>query len=148
MRISGRNTGVSLEDAFWEAFGEIAISKGTTRPELLAKIDKERSAANLSSAVRLFILAHYRRGGQIAPKILSENQRGPSPISKRSIKIAGHPTSVSLEPAFWDALKEIAAARELTINELVAMIDKGRQSGNLSSAIRVFVLAYYRDQRS
>lgn len=60
-------------------------------------------------------------------------------LKKRSILIAGHATSVSLEPEFWDALKEIAEDRALSLNQLVAGIDQGR-SGNLSSAVRVFVL--------
>ena len=63
-----------------------------------------------------------------------------SSIRKRSVTIAGHSTSVSLEAAFWDALKHIAAARDVSINTLIELIDEGR-SGNLSSAIRVFVLA-------
>ena len=64
---------------------------------------------------------------------------GETIIKKRSVIIAGHKTSVSLEAAFWDALKGIARARGCTINDLVAEIDGGR-TGNLSSAIRVFVL--------
>ncbi len=60
-------------------------------------------------------------------------------LKKRSIVIAGHATSVTLEPPFWDALKAIAQDRGLSLNQLVAEIDLGRQ-GNLSSAIRVFVL--------
>lgn len=67
-----------------------------------------------------------------------------SPVVKRSIVIAGHKTSVSLEDAFWDALKEIAAARRLTLSDLVATIDSSRTQGNLSSAIRLFVLDHYR----
>jgi len=63
-----------------------------------------------------------------------------SSIRKRSVTIAGHSTSVSLEAAFWDALKHIAAARDVSINALIETIDEGR-TGNLSSAIRVFVLA-------
>ncbi|WP_051513194.1 ribbon-helix-helix domain-containing protein [Skermanella stibiiresistens] len=63
-----------------------------------------------------------------------------SAIRKRSVTIAGHPTSVSLEAAFWDALKDIAAARGVSINALIEAIDEGR-GGNLSSAIRVFILA-------
>jgi predicted DNA-binding ribbon-helix-helix protein len=59
---------------------------------------------------------------------------------KRSIMIAGHPTSVSLEPPFWEALKRIAAARGQSLSALVEEIDRER-TGNLSSAIRVFVLA-------
>jgi len=60
-------------------------------------------------------------------------------IVKRSVRIAGHPTSVSLEAAFWQALCDIAAARRVSVNVLLAAIDAGR-NGNLSSAIRLFVL--------
>jgi predicted DNA-binding ribbon-helix-helix protein len=69
-----------------------------------------------------------------------------SPVVKRSIVIAGHKTSVSLEDAFWRALKEIAGGRTLTLSDLVASIDSERQHGNLSSAIRLFVLDHYRSQ--
>lgn len=64
-------------------------------------------------------------------------------LKKRSLLIAGHATSVTMEPEFWDALKDIAEARGQSINQLVAEIDQGRD-GNLSSAIRVFVLGEYR----
>ena len=67
-----------------------------------------------------------------------------SPVVKRSIVIAGHKTSVSLEDAFWDALKEIAARRKITLSDLVASIDSSRTQGNLSSAIRLFVLDHFR----
>jgi predicted DNA-binding ribbon-helix-helix protein len=67
-----------------------------------------------------------------------------SPVVKRSIVVAGHKTSVSLEEAFWRGLKEIASARHLTLSATVASIDSERTNGNLSSAIRLFVLAYYR----
>jgi predicted DNA-binding ribbon-helix-helix protein len=67
-----------------------------------------------------------------------------SPVVKRSIVIAGHKTSVSLEDAFWVGLKEIAAKRDLTLSDMVAAIDQDRRHGNLSSAIRLFVLDYYR----
>jgi predicted DNA-binding ribbon-helix-helix protein len=60
-------------------------------------------------------------------------------IVKRSVRIAGHATSISLEAAFWQGLCAIAAARHVSVNALVAMIDATR-SGNLSSAIRLFVL--------
>jgi len=69
-----------------------------------------------------------------------------SPVVKRSIVIAGHKTSVSLEDAFWQGLKEIATGRELTLSDLVATIDTDRHGGNLSSAIRLFVLDYYRER--
>jgi len=68
-------------------------------------------------------------------------------VSKRSIIIAGHRTSVSLEDAFWKSLKEIAVERGMTTKELVAAIDSDGEHGNLSSAIRLFVLGVYRDQR-
>jgi len=60
-------------------------------------------------------------------------------LRRRSVTIAGHRTSVSLEDPFWDQLKGIAAERNLSIANIVAEVDKGRQS-NLSSALRVFVL--------
>jgi predicted DNA-binding ribbon-helix-helix protein len=69
-----------------------------------------------------------------------------SPVIKRSIVIAGHKTSVSLEDAFWQGLKDIAAARDMTLSELVATIDTDRRHGNLSSGIRLFVLDHYRSQ--
>jgi predicted DNA-binding ribbon-helix-helix protein len=69
-----------------------------------------------------------------------------SPVVKRSIVIAGHKTSVSLEDAFWKGLKEIAGDRNVTLSDLVATIDTDRRQGNLSSAIRLFVLDHYRAQ--
>jgi predicted DNA-binding ribbon-helix-helix protein len=71
-----------------------------------------------------------------------------SPVIKRSIVIGGHKTSVSLEDAFWQGLKEIAGGRDVTLSDLVATIDTERQHGNLSSAIRLFVLDFYRNQLS
>ena len=67
-----------------------------------------------------------------------------SPVVKRSIVVAGHKTSVSLEEAFWTGMKEISAFRNMTLSELVGEIDGKRQQGNLSSAIRLFVLDYFR----
>ncbi len=69
-----------------------------------------------------------------------------SPVIKRSIVIAGHKTSVSLEDAFWKGLKDIADDRNVTLSDLVSSIDTDRQHGNLSSAIRLFVLDFYRRQ--
>ncbi len=62
-------------------------------------------------------------------------------IVKRSIMIAGHRTSISLEEPFWDALKRLAADRGMSAAALIAEIDQGRQRQNLSSAIRVRILA-------
>ena len=64
-------------------------------------------------------------------------------IRKRSILIAGHSTSVSLEDGFWEELKIIAAARGQSLNQLTAEIDAAR-TGNLSSALRIFVLSELR----
>jgi predicted DNA-binding ribbon-helix-helix protein len=69
-----------------------------------------------------------------------------SAVVKRSIVIAGHKTSVSLEDPFWQGLREIAGGRNMTLSEVVASIDTDRHEGNLSSAIRLFVLDYYRGQ--
>jgi predicted DNA-binding ribbon-helix-helix protein len=69
-----------------------------------------------------------------------------SPVVKRSIVIEGHKTSVSLEDPFWRGLKLIATNRGVTLSALVASIDAGRQQGNLSSALRLFVLDFYRGQ--
>ena len=68
-------------------------------------------------------------------------------FGKRAVTIAGRATSVSLEDAFWQSLKEIASERDMTRSELVASIDAERRRGsNLSSAIRLFVLDFYRQQ--
>ena len=64
-------------------------------------------------------------------------------LRKRSVLVAGHKTSVSLEAEFWDELRAIATARGLSLNALIAEIDQSR-GGNLSSAIRLYVLAWLR----
>ena len=66
------------------------------------------------------------------------------PERKRSLSIAGHRTSISLEAPFWEALKEIAAAEKRPIASLVVEVDSGRGELNLSSALRLRVLAHYR----
>ena len=60
-------------------------------------------------------------------------------LAKHSVDIDGHRTSISIETPFWDGLRDIARAKNLSLNQLIAAIDKDR-SGNLSSAIRLFVL--------
>ena len=67
-----------------------------------------------------------------------------SAIAKRSVVIAGHKTSISLEDAFWECLRRIANERGQTLSALVASIDEDRRRANLSSAIRLFVLGFYR----
>ena len=69
----------------------------------------------------------------------------PQDLRKRSVLVAGHKTSVSLEGAFWNALGDIATARGISINRLITEIDAGR-TGNLSSAIRVYVLERLRER--
>jgi predicted DNA-binding ribbon-helix-helix protein len=64
-------------------------------------------------------------------------------IVKRSIVLAGHKTSISLEEPFYQALKDIAASRRVTLREVIDSIDNDRVHGNLSSAIRLFVLNHY-----
>ncbi len=69
-------------------------------------------------------------------------------MQKRSLKIAGHATSVALEPEFWHALKEIAVVQEISLSALIASIDQQRlaaESCNLASQLRVFVLRYYQN---
>jgi predicted DNA-binding ribbon-helix-helix protein len=69
-----------------------------------------------------------------------------SAIIKRSIVIGGHKTSVSLEDAFWQSLKEIARGRAETLSEMVGNIDAARNQRNLSSTLRLFVLDHFRVQ--
>ena len=65
-------------------------------------------------------------------------------IKKRSIKIAGHATSVSLEKEFWSSLNDIAHARNQSLAQLVGDIDTTQRNGGLSSRLRLFVLDYYK----
>ena len=67
-------------------------------------------------------------------------------VVKRSIVVSGHKTSVTLEDAFWSGIKEIASGRNITLSDLVTAIDSDQRQGNLSSAIRLFVLDFYRSQ--
>jgi predicted DNA-binding ribbon-helix-helix protein len=69
-----------------------------------------------------------------------------SPVVKRSVVVGGHKTSVSLEEAFWSSMKEISVERAMTLSELVGEVDAARQQGNLSSAIRLFVLDHFRSR--
>jgi predicted DNA-binding ribbon-helix-helix protein len=67
-------------------------------------------------------------------------------VVKRSVVVADHKTSVSVEDAFWNGLKEIARGRNISLSELIEAIDSERRHGNLSSAIRLFVLDFYRNR--
>jgi predicted DNA-binding ribbon-helix-helix protein len=66
-----------------------------------------------------------------------------SAIEKRSLIINSHKTSISLEEEFWTGLKEIARLRGLTPTQMIREIDRLREIGNLSSAVRLFVLDHY-----
>ena len=67
-------------------------------------------------------------------------------MKKRSVRIAGHPTSISMEEEFWVALQRIAQRRNVSISQIIADIDETRGSSNLSSAIRLFVLKDLQDK--
>ena len=71
-------------------------------------------------------------------------QKMSSPVLKRSVVLSGHKTSISLEEPFWQALREIAAEREMTTSALLNSIASKRGESNLSSAVRVFVLEHFR----
>jgi len=77
---------------------------------------------------------------------MGHGARRSSVIKKRSISIASHKTSITLEDEFWASLKAIAQDRNQTIAQLIASIDSNRELANLSSALRMFVLRYYRNQ--
>ena len=67
-----------------------------------------------------------------------------SSLALRNIVVGGHRTSVRLEPTMWDALREIARRQQLTIGELITKIDRERSASSLTSAIRVYVVDFYR----
>ena len=69
-----------------------------------------------------------------------------STVVSHTIVLAGHKTSVSLEEAFWEGLKDIAKDQRKSLSELVGVIDTDRKDGNLSSALRLFVLSHYQAQ--
>ena len=75
---------------------------------------------------------------------MQENAK--SAVTKRSVVIGGHKTSVSLEEPFWTEVRSIANAEQITVSSLLRRIDRERSNANLSSAIRVFVLEHVRDR--
>jgi predicted DNA-binding ribbon-helix-helix protein len=79
----------------------------------------------------------------------SKGPRGKSLVIRRNVRIDGHLTTLSLEDAFWNAFKEIAAPQGIPVSRLIAAVDSERherQYANLLSAIRLFVLDYYRSR--
>jgi predicted DNA-binding ribbon-helix-helix protein len=85
-------------------------------------------------------------GLRLPPGHMGRRALQASGIRKHSIVLAGRKTSVSLEEEFWKSLRAIAWGRRETLSDLLAKIDADRQSANLSSAIRMFVLRCYRDE--
>ena len=92
--IAGHKTSVSLEDAFWKALHEIAVERGTSLTDLLASIDGQREHDNMSSAIRLFILDHYRK--RLAEEITA---RGPSRQATDETRQAARPLRRRKGPA-------------------------------------------------
>ena len=70
---------------------------------------------------------------------------GTNGLKKRSVRIGGHDTSITLEEPFWNALRDIAAAQNVSVNALISEIDENR-NGNLSSALRVYILQHLQDE--
>ena len=71
---------------------------------------------------------------------------GKSAVTKRSVVIGGHKTSVSLEEPFWSEVRAIAESEQITVSNLLRRIDRERSNANLSSAIRVYVLEHVREK--
>jgi len=67
-------------------------------------------------------------------------------VEKRSLSIAGHRTSIALEPEFWAGLEAMSTERDLPLTALIRSIDEARQSPNLSSAVRIAVLRWYQER--
>jgi predicted DNA-binding ribbon-helix-helix protein len=76
-----------------------------------------------------------------------KSPKGKSLVEKRSIVIGGRKTSVSLEEDFWEGLKEIADESGTTVSDVVQSVKTNRRKGNLSSAVRVFILRYYQGRK-
>jgi predicted DNA-binding ribbon-helix-helix protein len=69
----------------------------------------------------------------------------PSSLTIRNVVVAGHRTSVRLEPVMWDALRDIARKRDMAVNDLVTEIDRQRGAPSLTAAIRVYIVDFYRE---
>ncbi|MGB8640379.1 MAG: ribbon-helix-helix domain-containing protein [Pseudolabrys sp.] len=89
-------------------------------------------------------IMHHAAAVESAGRVHPPQGRKNSSVIKRSVIRNGHKSSISLEDQFWDALREIANHEHMAISALVATIDHGRTTNNLSSAIRVFVLDHFR----
>jgi predicted DNA-binding ribbon-helix-helix protein len=99
--------------------------------------------AEMTETVARHAVAAVETASRVHPPLGRKN----SSVVKRSVVRNGHKSSISLEDQFWDALREIADHDRVAISTLVAMIDHERTTSNLSSAIRVYVLAHFRHGR-
>jgi predicted DNA-binding ribbon-helix-helix protein len=72
-------------------------------------------------------------------------QSSPSSLTIRNVVVAGHRTSVRLEPLIWEALRDVARRREMALNDLVTEIDRHRAAPGLTAAIRVYIVDFYRN---
>jgi predicted DNA-binding ribbon-helix-helix protein len=73
------------------------------------------------------------------------HEPSPTSLTIRNVVVAGHRTSVRLEPVMWEALREIARGREMAVNDLVTEIDRSRGAPSLTAAIRVYIVDFYRN---
>jgi len=78
------------------------------------------------------------------PRLRHPREPFRSSLVIRNIVVAGHRTSVRLEPAMWEALREIARDHEVAVNDLVTEIDRRRTRSNLTAAIRGYIVDFYR----
>ena len=113
--------------------------------------DARQSAVSLGALARLDQGQEPgRAGGNEGGRGMRFDRRRKLPIKSSVVKhstiVNGRDSSVSIEDAFWNALKEIAVAQNISAAALVSKIDSGREAANLSSAIRVYVLSYYRER--
>src|SRR5579863_6044531 len=139
LREGGRHGGFGQSEAIWEARRAGSVGEG----------GRGQSGAVWPHEIRTGSRPAPRKPRQRFAGSASYRWRGrimKSTVVKRSIVVAGHKTSVSLEEAFWNGMKEISGLRNMTLSELVGEIDGNRQQGNLSSAIRLFVLDYFRNR--
>ncbi len=84
--------------------------------------------------------------GRKVNSMLDKKEQILQPPLKRSITIAGHRTSISLEQPFWEALQSIAKGKDMQLATLVTQIDKEPRNCGLSCVLRVYVLRYYQEQ--
>ena len=75
IHLAGKKTSVTLEKSFWDGLHEIAVSEGTTKSELIERINTNRTVHNLSSCIRIFVLNHFRSRPRIASEISAETRQ-------------------------------------------------------------------------